>query len=208
MTDVQKQYDFLLQNMAQGVFFQERSGALIEVNPAALEMFGLTRDQFLGRTSFHPDWRIVREDGSDLPPAQHPSMVALSTGENVYNFVAGVYNPLSKSFTWLNINATPMFRDGEEKPYQTFVTLHDISEQIKTKNIYQSRLNLLELSQTHALDELLVFTLDEAEKLTSSTIGFYHFYDCETQDITLNAWSTGTPAHFCNGVPQEGHYPL
>lgn len=208
MSEVQKQYEFLLQNMAQGVFFHECSGALIDVNPAALEMFGLTRDQFLGRTSLHPDWRVVKEDGTDLPPAQHPSMVALSTGENVDNFVAGVYNPLSKSFVWLNINATPMFRDGEEKPYQTFVTLHDISEQIKTKNIYQSRLNLLELSQTHTPEELLVCTLDEVEKLTNSTIGFYHFYDADTQKITLNAWPTGTSTQFCNVVPQEGHYPL
>ena len=142
MVEIQKRYDALFQNMAQGVFFQESSGELSDVNPAALEMFGLTRDQLLGRTSLHPDWKVIKEDGSDLLPEQHPSMVALTTGKEVKDFIAGVYNPLLKKVIWLNINAIPMFRVGENTPYQAFVTLHDISAQIKTKNVQQSCLNL------------------------------------------------------------------
>ena len=63
MVEIQKRYDALFQNMAQGVFFQESSGELSDVNPAALEMFGLTRDQLLGRTSLHPDWKVIKEIG-------------------------------------------------------------------------------------------------------------------------------------------------
>ncbi len=208
MVEGKQQYDVLFNNMAQGAFFQAINGSLIDVNPAALKMFGLTREQFLGRTSLDPEWKVVKEDGSELPPELHPSMVALRTGERVTDFIAGVFNPLNKGFTWLNINAIPLFRENEETPYQVFVTLHDISASLQRKNLYQSRLNLLEFTHSHSLNELLIHTLDEVEKLTNSTISIYHFYDAEKQDITLNAWSTQTSAHFCHVAQAEGHYPL
>jgi len=55
-------------------------------------------------------------------------MAALSSGKPVYNKIAGVFNPHLNDFVWLSINATPIFRQGNAKPYQVFVTLHDISE--------------------------------------------------------------------------------
>jgi PAS domain S-box-containing protein len=133
MVEVKQHYDVLFQNMAQGAFFQDKSGSLIDVNPAALEMFGLTREQFIGRTSLHPEWRVVKEDGSELSPDQHPSMVALRTGKKVSGCKVGVYNPLYKCFTWLNVNAIPLFRENEDTPYQVFLTMHDISAEILLK---------------------------------------------------------------------------
>ncbi len=121
-------YSTLFSNMAQGAFYQRTDGSIIDCNDAVLEQFGLSKDQFLGRTSMHPDWRVVREDGTDLPGEEHPSMVALRTGKPVRNFVAGVFNPKRQEYVWLSISAIPQFRTDEEKPYQTFVTLHDITE--------------------------------------------------------------------------------
>ena len=121
-------YRMLFENMAQGAFFQRADGVLIDANPAALEMFGMTLDQFLGRTSVDPRWRMVREDGSEISCETHPSMVALRTGQPVRDSVVGVFNPERDEFVWLNVNAIPRFREDEEKPYQVFVTLHDITE--------------------------------------------------------------------------------
>lgn len=123
-----QEYQVLFENMAQGVFNQLADGTLVDVNPAALEMFGMERDQFLGRTSFTPGWKVVNEDGVDMPPDQHPSMVALRTGLPVQNVVAGIYNAHKKDFVWLVINAIPLIRKDEDTPYQVFVTLHDITE--------------------------------------------------------------------------------
>lgn len=130
MSNPLQQYRIMFDQMAVGAFFQEPDGSLVDVNQAALEMFGLSRDQFLGRTSYHPEWRVINGDGTGLPPEQHPSMVALRTGIQVSDFVAGVYNPLRQTFTWLSINATPMFRDGEDTPYKVFATLSDITSLI------------------------------------------------------------------------------
>jgi PAS domain S-box-containing protein len=138
----EEKYRILFENMAQGAFYQRADGKLIDCNPAALEMFGLTRDQFLGRTSRDPRWNVVHEDGSDLPGEQHPSMVALRTGEAVRGVVAGVFNPSREDYVWLSINAIPQFRPGEDKPYEVFVTLHDISELKKAEEEFEDIFNL------------------------------------------------------------------
>ena len=123
----QKKYRTLFENMAQGVFYQRADGVLIDFNNAALEMFGLSSDQFLGRTSLDPKWNVINEDGGILPGDKHPSMVALQTGEPVRNYIVGVYNPCTKDYNWLVVNAIPQFNKAGEKPYQVFVTLQDIT---------------------------------------------------------------------------------
>ena len=80
---------------------------------------------------------------------------------------------------------------------QVCVTLHDISEQKRVSNIHRARFHLMQFASSHTLEELLVETLDELEKLTGSSISFYHFYEADTQRVTLKQWSTRTTARFC-----------
>jgi len=129
MNDQIRQYQFLFDNMTHGAFFQDADGTLTDVNKAALDMFGLSRDEFLSRTSNHPEWRVIDLHGNPLPPEQCPSMVSLQHGECVRDFIAGIYHPQRQEFVWLQINATPMFRQGEERPYRAFATLVDITAQ-------------------------------------------------------------------------------
>lgn len=200
-----RQYRVMFQNMAQGAFFQLADGTLVDVNPAALEMFGLTSDQFLGRTSYDPAWHVMTEDGTDLPPDRHPSMVALRTGQPVRDVIAGVYNPAKKSFVWMTINAVPMFREGDSSPYQVLVTLHDVTAQKRLNDIQRSRLHLTQFAQSHTLQELLVETLDQLERLTGSLIGFYHIYDAESRRLTLTEWSSRTTPQFCWAAGTGGY---
>ena len=127
LRESERKYHMLFETMTQGAFVQRADGALIDVNPAALELFGLERDDFLSRNSHCPSWKVIREDGSDLPGEEHPSMVALRTGESISNRVAGVFNPRRNGFVWMVINAIPQFRAGEPRPHEVFVTLHDVT---------------------------------------------------------------------------------
>lgn len=103
----------LFDSMAEGVFYQSADGTFADVNNAALDMFGLTREEFLSRTSFDPKWRVVCEDGSEAPGDTHPSAVALKTGHPVRNEVLGVFNPKRNGLVWLSVNAIPQTRTGE-----------------------------------------------------------------------------------------------
>ncbi|NLI29965.1 MAG: PAS domain S-box protein, partial [Nitrospiraceae bacterium] len=113
--------------MADGVFYQSADGALTEVNRAALELFGLTREEFLSRTSYDPGWYVIREDGTEVPPDEHPSMQAFRTGKPVSGVVLGVRNFRSNDIVWLIVNAVPMTGAESGRVEQVFVTLHDIS---------------------------------------------------------------------------------
>ncbi len=74
------EYRKLFESMAQGVTYQNKNGEIIDANPAALRILGLTMDQMKGKTSIDPSWKSIREDGTDFPGHEHPSMVALQTG--------------------------------------------------------------------------------------------------------------------------------
>ncbi|MEO6994067.1 MAG: PAS domain S-box protein [Lacunisphaera sp.] len=93
--------------MADGLVLQDGTARILECNPAAERILGLSRDQIMGRTSLDPRWHTVRSDGSPLPGDEHPAIVTIRTGRTVRNFEMGVYKPDS-SVTWISINTEPL----------------------------------------------------------------------------------------------------
>jgi PAS domain S-box-containing protein len=87
-------------------------------------------------------------------------------------------------------------------------TLRDITESKRSHAINASRLHLMQFAATHSLGELLEETLNEAEKLTGSVIGFYHFVDDDQESLTLQNWSTRTKAEFCKAEGKGSRYPI
>ena len=139
----EEKFRTLFESMAPGVFYQRSDGTLIDANPAALRMFGLTREQFTGRDSYDPRWKVVSETGELLSPEQHPSMIALRSGKPVKDLIVGVYNPARDEMTWLSTNAEPQFRNGEATPYQVFVTMYDITERRRAEEALKESEQLL-----------------------------------------------------------------
>ena len=154
----EEKFRTLYESMAHGVFYQRADGTLEDINPAGLEMFGITRDQFLGRSSYHPEWKVVDERYNQLDPEQHPSMVALRTGQEVTK-VVGVYNPAIEAYRWLVANARPYFKEGADRPYQVCVTMHDITDQKRAAEALRASEERLQISIDHMVD---AYALHEA----------------------------------------------
>ena len=129
LRESEEKHRTLFETMTQGVVYQDADGQIIDANPAAQRILGLTLDQLQGRTSMDPRWRAMREDGSEFPGDAHPAMVALETGRPVRDVVMGVYDPKRQHHTWININAVPLLQPGADKPYQVHTTFEDITEQ-------------------------------------------------------------------------------
>jgi PAS domain S-box-containing protein len=127
LRDSEAKYRTLFETMTQGVFYRHSDGTLLDANPAALNLLGLTRDEFLHRSLRDPKWDLIREDGSPADPDGFPSLLALTSGRPVRDAVMGVFNPRRKAYVWMVINAIPEFRAGESMPYRVFVTMHDIT---------------------------------------------------------------------------------
>ena len=124
----QAEYRKLFTTMSQGVVFQNAEGIIIDANPAAERILGVTLDQMKGLTSMDPRWKAVREDGSNFPGDQHPIPVALRTGKEVRGIIHGIYHPGEKRTIWIEVNAIPLFHPGEKKPYQVYASIENITE--------------------------------------------------------------------------------
>lgn len=146
LKESEMKYRNLFETMAQGVVFQDSTGHIISMNPAAEKIMGYTLDEIENRTSADPIWQSIHEDNTHFPGETHPSMVALKTGQEIKNVIMGINNPSRGEYTWLNIHAIPEFRNGEEKPYQVYTTFEDITNRKKIEEDLKRHALLLDLS--------------------------------------------------------------
>lgn len=100
--------DGLLHGMKVGILVQGADAEILVSNQAAIDLLGLTEDQLLGKTSFDPDWNVVRADGSPFPGEEHPVPRVIATHRAVRDVVMGVYRPGTKDRIWLLVNAEPI----------------------------------------------------------------------------------------------------
>ena len=84
----------------------------------------------------------------------------------------------------------------------------DITENIQLELLYKAQLKLSELSLKCTLDELLQAALDEAELLTHSKIGFFHFVEPDQKNLNLQMWSTNTIKNMCTASGKGDHYSI
>ena len=80
----------VVETMAEGLLVRDPSGQVLDHNPAACAIFGVPADGLRGRPLFDPRWQYLREDGSPLPPEEHPVRVVLRTGGPVRNRILGI----------------------------------------------------------------------------------------------------------------------
>jgi PAS domain S-box-containing protein len=190
----EKKYRRLFENMAQGAFYQGPEGELLDCNHAALEIFGLSREAFLEKNAFDSGWLVIREDGTPFPIEKLPSNKAFITGYPVRDVTVGFFNSHIGEYSWFKVNAIPEFMEGNDKPYQVFVTLHDISDLKKMqKALYESEEKYrhlfhgaqVGLFRTSILDGKLL----EINSCYSQIAGFESMEKCKTEFTAGRAWA-------------------
>lgn len=134
LRESEEQHRNLFESMVQGVVYQDSSGYIISANPSVERLLGLTTDQMRGQQPIDPRWKSIRDDGSDFPFEEHPSMVALATGKPVTNVLMGVFVPQHNEHRWISIDSVPRFREGESKPFEVYTTFTDFTETKKVES--------------------------------------------------------------------------
>ena len=84
--------------------------------------------------------------------------------------------------------------------------IQQIEQRIQTERILQARLTLIQYASTHALEELLRFTLDQIEALTGSRFAYFHFLESDQKKPWLRTWSSNTLQNMCTVSGQDSHY--
>jgi len=138
-------FRLLFENMRQGAVIERMDGTFVDINAAALTLFGLTREEFLSRDRGDSAWEIIEEDGSVAPPSQYPATVASQTGRPVYGTVYGIRNKATGKPVWVEIDAFPQVERGGSTPSLIMATLYDITERkLAAEELRRSEHNLNE----------------------------------------------------------------
>ncbi|HMM49208.1 MAG TPA: PAS domain-containing protein, partial [Miltoncostaeaceae bacterium] len=128
----ERRYRSVVGLMNGGLVLQARDGRIVECNPAAERILGLSRDQMLGRTSIDPRWRAVRADGSPLPGEEHAAMRTLATGEPITGEVMGVHTP-DGGLTWISVSTQTLPASDADDP-AVIASFTEITERLREEN--------------------------------------------------------------------------
>jgi PAS domain S-box-containing protein len=154
----------LIRGLRVGVVVQGPSTEVLVCNPAALELLGLDESQYAGRTSYDPEWNIVREDGTVFDAAARPMARVLASGQAVRNVVMGVFRPRTRDRVWLLVNAEPELDEaGHIK--QVVATLIDITERKRLES------SLLEARKLESIGRLAGGVAHDFNNLLTVIIG-------------------------------------
>jgi len=122
----------LVEAMAEGVVVQDAQDRILVCNEAAPRILGLTRNQMLGLDPMDPQWRAVTRAGEPFAPDQHPSVRTLRTGKPQRDVLMGVHKS-DGALTWVSINAEPLIRTGETRPYASVTTFANITPLVEAE---------------------------------------------------------------------------
>jgi PAS domain S-box-containing protein len=157
----EEKYRTLFESMSQGVLYLNPDGQFISANNAAVKITGIMREALIEKTVFDPDWRIEFEDGTPCIGDILPSMKALKSGKRINNTLK-IFNPITNDYIWMLVEAVPQFRFEQDKPYQVFVTLQDISslkkmeDELKLLNNNLESMVKVEIHKRRTSEQILI----------------------------------------------------
>ncbi len=127
LRESEERFRSVIAALFEGVVLIDASGMIRASNISAERILGLSLDQLVGRTPFHPRWQVIQEDGSVFPDDMQPTWITLRTGQACHNVIMGI-RKTDGSLTWLLVNAEALYRPGEPKPYAVVASFADVTE--------------------------------------------------------------------------------
>lgn len=188
-------FHVIISTSIDGFLFIDLNGTILETNDSFCQMLGYTRDELL---KLHLSSIDANDSKDDIA-----SRFSVIVQRGSLKFET---KHRHKDGTSIDVEVSANYSTSHGGSIFSFI--RDVSRQTFTREIMAARLRLMEYSLNHSLNELLRETLDEAEGLTGSCIGFYHFKDPDSQILTLQAWSTKTATMFCKAEGTGSHYPI
>ncbi len=191
----------ILNSITVRVFWKDRNLVYLGCNtPFARDAGFENSGDIIGKDDYAMGWReqaelyraddrTVIESGKEKLLFEEPQTTP--TGEMIYLLTSKV--PL---------------RNANNEIIGILGTYLDITDRKRAEDALQAAVELINLIDTLSVSECMSFTLDEAERLTTSRIGFFHFVNEGEQTIQLVAWSTDTSKHCMISKEPERHYPL
>lgn len=180
----------VVETLAEGVVLFDAHGRNVQTNPAAARMIGMSSEEAAGARTVDARWRMVREDGTDLPAAELPAELTRRTGAPQTGVVMGMRSP-DGSLRWLSVS-TRVLEAGSGPPYPVVASFDDITGLKRAESDALRRLRELERATGQDVTML--------EALVAQSQAGLAFFDGELRFAHLN-----DALARLNGLPLEAH---
>ncbi|MDO9036431.1 MAG: PAS domain S-box protein, partial [Methanoregula sp.] len=193
----EEKYRSLVENINDVIYSLDEKGVITYISPVIEKISGYPPSQITG----HPFTGFIRKE--DLPGVMQ-TFEAARKG-TITSFPFRVVTKSGEQ-RWLSSSSYPAFANGEFSGVQG--VLSDITERRQAEEAVKAAVTLNQLIDTMSVGESMRYTLDEAERLTNSRIGFFHLINPDEQTIQLVAWSIETKKHCFIPKEPERNYPV
>jgi PAS domain S-box-containing protein len=160
-------YRTIFDSFPLGITISDEAGNIIESNPLADTLLGLSKEEQLGRQIDGFEWTIVRPDGTLMPPEEFASVRALKEKQVISNVEMGIVKG-ENEITWINVTAAPIPLDG----YGVAITYGDITERTKMGDalvLAMKKINLLSSITRHDIVNQVTVLSTALELISNST---------------------------------------
>jgi diguanylate cyclase (GGDEF)-like protein/PAS domain S-box-containing protein len=180
LAESERHFRTLIEQAADGIMMVDAAGGVTLANSRACEMTGYSRDEILGLPLVDTYLPEEREVGQERV-RQMPAGATLRFQRELLR-KDGTRMPIDVSVAWLP--------GGERQSIMRDITARVRGQELQ--RIEERRLRaLVRLSEleNRSLPELMDATLDEVVALSDSVFGYIYYYNEETEQFTLHAWS-------------------
>ncbi len=171
------------------------TGFILEANKSALEFYGWTIDEIRKKR--------IQDINTLTPEEVERAIEQTKTGGNTFFLFR--HRRADGSIRDVEVYSRTIVTEGRSTLY---TIVHDVTERKHYEITNDLHIALLEMVESHSIEELLQLTIDKAEELTESVIGFFHFMAEDQMTLSLQAWSTNTKKIMCTAMGKGGHYAL
>lgn len=172
--EIEERYQKTFQTIPDAITINRiTDGVYLDVNQAFVERTGYERSEAIGRSTHELDMWV---DAT----ARDQFIKTIVEQKYVRNFEAR-FRKKSGEITWGLMSASLVDLNGE--PCTLSVT-SDINEQKAAEQRSRLRLKLADMVYTHDTQDLLRATVETAEEITESRIGFFHFVEKDQETIS------------------------
>ncbi|MBN1936816.1 MAG: PAS domain S-box protein [Anaerolineae bacterium] len=200
LAESEQRYRLLAENATDMISRHSLQGHYLYASPACTALLGYNANELVGRSAyefFHPD---------DKPKVGQSHLTILKV-PSIY-MVNYRMRHRDGHYTWVETTSKVVHDPETGEVLEIIAITRDITERKRVENLQAAQLRLIDYAVNHSIQELLQRVLDEAETLTDSQVGFYHFVEEDQQTLSLQAWSTNTLAHMCQAQGVGLHYPI
>jgi diguanylate cyclase (GGDEF)-like protein/PAS domain S-box-containing protein len=193
-----QEYHALVSSTQDSLVIVNKEGSIISANNAYCQKSGYTLDELYHLSV--PDIEAVhdaRKIQENIEKAQKFGHTIFETKHRKKN---GELWDVEISLSVANTQAG----------YKFFSLIRDITERKVNEILTSLRIELSNKIHkgSDSLDDLLQYSLNQAEALTKSQIGFFHFVDDDQESVSLQVWSTNTLQNMCFAEGNSTHYPI